>query len=98
LTIAAHYRLAPAAGPALESLAERLAAESGAALAVQGGKMVFELRPVGKDKGTVIAEFLDEAPFRGGMSVKVGAKPTEANAYLPDIDAVNAWLERLTAQ
>jgi len=121
LTVAAHYRLAPAAGLALESLAVRLAAESGAALTVQHGKMVFELRPVGKDKGTAIAEFLEDVPFRGrtpvflgddltdehgfsvvnrrgGLSVKVGAGPTEAMTRLPDVDAVRAWLERLTAR
>jgi len=120
LSVAAHYRLAPGAGPALGALVERLAAESGGVLAIQRGKMVFELRPAGKDKGTAIAEFLDEPPFRGrtpvfvgddltdeygfsvvnghgGVSVKVGDGPTEAVARLPDVDAVRAWLERLTA-
>jgi trehalose 6-phosphate phosphatase len=118
LTLAAHYRLAPAAGPALEALAERLAAQCGGVLAIQRGKMVFELRPAGKDKGTAIAEFLEEAPFRGrtpvflgddltdeygfsivngrgGVSVKVGEGPTEANSRLPDVDAVRTWLARL---
>lgn len=120
LTLAAHFRLAPAAGAALGALAERLVAESGGAFALQRGKMVFELRPAGKDKGTAIAEFLDEAPFRGrtpvflgddltdeygfsivngrgGVSVKVGDGPTEANARLPDVEAVRDWLARLAA-
>jgi trehalose 6-phosphate phosphatase len=118
LTLAAHYRLAPAVASALGALAERLAAESGGAFAIQRGKMVFELRPAGRDKGTAIAEFLDEVPFRGrmpvflgddltdeygfsivngrgGVSIKVGDGPTEANARLPDVDAVRTWLARL---
>ena len=81
LTVAAHYRLAPGAGPALGALAERLAAESGGVLAVQRGKMVFELRPAGKDKGTAIAEFLDEAPFRGRTPVFLGDDLTDEYGF-----------------
>jgi trehalose 6-phosphate phosphatase len=81
LTLAAHYRLAPGAGPALGALVERLAAESGGVLAIQRGKMVFELRPAGKDKGTAIAEFLDELPFRGRTPVFVGDDLTDEYGF-----------------
>lgn len=81
LSVAAHYRLAPDAGPALGALVERLAAASGGALALQRGKMVFELRPAGKDKGTAIAEFLDEAPFRGRTPVFVGDDLTDEYGF-----------------
>jgi trehalose 6-phosphate phosphatase len=81
LTLAAHYRLAPAAGAALGRLAGRLAAESGGTLAIQRGKMVFELRPAGKDKGTAIAEFLEEAPFRGRTPVFLGDDLTDEHGF-----------------
>ncbi|MGH8682155.1 MAG: trehalose-phosphatase [Burkholderiales bacterium] len=81
LTLAAHYRLAPQAEPKLAALAADLAAESGGALAVQRGKMVFELRPAGKDKGTAIAEFMDEAPFRGRTPVFVGDDLTDEYGF-----------------
>jgi trehalose 6-phosphate phosphatase len=81
LTLAAHYRLAPGAGSALGALVERLAAESGGALAIQRGKMVFELRPAGKDKGTAIAEFLDEAPFRDRIPVFLGDDLTDEYGF-----------------
>jgi trehalose 6-phosphate phosphatase len=118
LTIAIHFRLAPAAEPKLAALVAALAAESAGALAVQRGKMVFELLPAGRDKGTAIAEFMREPPFRGrtpvfvgddvtdeygfsivngmgGLSVKVGAGPTEARMRVSGVDAVRAWLGRL---
>jgi trehalose 6-phosphate phosphatase len=120
LTVAAHYRLAPAVEPQLEALVARLAMDSAGALTVQRGKRIFELLPAGKDKGTAIAEFMGEAPFRGrtplfigddltdeygfsivnglgGISVKVGEGSTEAQLRLPNVDAVRAWLDSLTA-
>jgi trehalose 6-phosphate phosphatase len=81
LTLAVHYRLAPQAETKLAALAAVLAAESGGALAVQRGKMVFELLPAGRDKGTAIAEFMDEAPFRGRMPVFLGDDVTDEYGF-----------------
>jgi trehalose 6-phosphate phosphatase len=81
LTLAVHYRLAPQAEPKLAALAAALAAESGGTLAVQRGKMVFELLPAGRDKGTAIAEFMDEAPFRGRMPVFLGDDVTDEYGF-----------------
>jgi len=81
LTLGAHYRLAPELEEKLGALVAELAAESGGALAVQRGKMVFELRPPGKDKGTAIAEFMQEAPFRGRTAVFVGDDLTDEYGF-----------------
>jgi trehalose 6-phosphate phosphatase len=82
--------------------------------------MVIELRPAGRDKGTAIAEFMGEPPFRGrtpvflgddvtdefgfgvvnglgGVTVKVGAGPSEARLRLAGVDAVRRVLGRLGA-
>jgi len=81
LTLALHYRLAPRAGPAAAALAERLAATSGGALALQRGKMVIELRPAGRDKGTAIAEFMAEDPFRDRTPVFLGDDLTDEYGF-----------------
>jgi len=77
LTLAVHYRLAPDAGRALAALAGRLVARPGSTLGIQPGKMVIELRPAGQDKGTAIAGFMDEAPFRGRIPVFLGDDVTD---------------------
>jgi trehalose 6-phosphate phosphatase len=77
LTLALHYRLAPHAREAAGALAESIAADSAGALAIQRGKMVVELKPAGKDKGTAIAEFMAETPFRGREPVFLGDDLTD---------------------
>src|SRR6266700_4094529 len=62
MNLALHYRSAP---------------ELGADFEMQAGKMVMEIKPSGKDKGTAIAEFLEEAPFRGRFPVFIGDDLTD---------------------
>lgn len=81
LTVAIHYRLAAHAEAAVTALAERLAARPGGTLAIQRGKMVVELRQAGKDKGTAIAEFMDEVPFRGRTPVFLGDDLTDEYGF-----------------
>jgi trehalose 6-phosphate phosphatase len=81
LTLALHFRLAPEAEGEVGALAARIAAESGGALAIQRGKMVVELKPAGKDKGTAIAEFMAEPPFRGREPVFVGDDLTDEYGF-----------------
>ena len=81
LTLALHYRGAPRAAAAARALAERLAARSGDALAFQRGKMVIELQPVGRDKGTAIAEFMTEPPFQGRRAVFLGDDLTDEHGF-----------------
>jgi trehalose 6-phosphate phosphatase len=120
LSIAVHYRLAPDTERDLATLAERLVARPASALVIQPGKMVLELRPAVRDKGTAIAEFMAEPPFRGrtpvflgddttdefgfgvvnglgGLTVKVGAGPSEARLRLAGVDAARAALGRLAS-
>ena len=72
LTLALHYRLAPHLAAYAHRLMLRLAAEGGAGLEVQFGKCVAELKPSGIDKGTAVAEYLAESPFRGRRPVFIG--------------------------
>ena len=77
VNLALHFRSAPGLRAEVLDAARRLAGESGGTFEVQLGKMVVELRPSGKDKGVAIAEFLDEAPFKGQMPVFVGDDLTD---------------------
>ncbi len=85
MTLALHYRLAPA----LRALAERemraAAAALGDAFELQSGKFVIEIKPSGKDKGSAIAEFAAEAPFAGRRPVFIGDDLTDE----PGFDLVN---------
>jgi trehalose 6-phosphate phosphatase len=77
MNLALHYRSAPELGATVHETLRRLVAELGDDFELQSGKMVMEIKPSGKDKGTAIAEFLAEAPFRGRLPVFIGDDLTD---------------------
>jgi trehalose 6-phosphate phosphatase len=80
LSLALHYRLAPAAEADCRRAAE--AAVAGRAdLVVARGKMVFEIRPAGSDKGGAVAAFMAEPPFAGRVPVFVGDDVTDEDGF-----------------
>jgi trehalose 6-phosphate phosphatase len=72
LTLALHYRLAPHLASYAHRLMGRLAEDASAGLEVQLGKRVAEVKPSGIDKGTAVAEYLLESPFKGRRPVFIG--------------------------
>jgi len=72
LTLALHYRLAPHLAAYAQRLMDRLADTAGVGLEVQRGKRVVEIKPSGIDKGTAVAEYLAESPFKGRPAVFIG--------------------------
>jgi trehalose 6-phosphate phosphatase len=84
-SIAVHYRLAPQAGAGLDALIATIVGRSRGALSIQPGKSVYEIRPAGRNKGTAIAEFMQEAPFRGRLPLFVGDDLTDEQGF----DVVN---------
>jgi trehalose 6-phosphate phosphatase len=79
-TVALHFRQAPGAGPAATAFAEALVTSLTGTM-LQKGKMVVEIRPAGEDKGSVIATFMTEAPFRGRIPVFVGDDVTDEAGF-----------------
>ncbi|KQQ45372.1 trehalose phosphatase [Duganella sp. Leaf126] len=74
--LALHYRLAPGLrGQCEQAMAAALAAAPGTVLL--HGKMVLELKPAATNKGSAVAEFLQEAPFKGRRPVFVGDDTTD---------------------
>ncbi len=72
LTLALHYRLAPQLAAYVHQLMSRLASSAGPGLELQRGKRVVEIKPAGIDKGTAVAEYLAEPPFKGRRPVFIG--------------------------
>jgi trehalose 6-phosphate phosphatase len=72
LTLALHYRQAPKLAAYVHRLMGRLALSAGPDLELQRGKRVVEIKPSGIDKGTAVAEYLSEPPFKGRQPVFIG--------------------------
>jgi trehalose 6-phosphate phosphatase len=81
-TLALHYRNAPAAAEEAGRVAAAAAAASDGALVLLQGKMVYELKPPGVDKGRAIAAFLDEPPFAGRAPVFAGDDVTDEAGFV----------------
>jgi trehalose 6-phosphate phosphatase len=81
LTLALHYRNAPHQQDAAAATAKAIAAASGGALTLLEGKMVFELKPPGYDKGQAIVAFMAESPFTGRRPVFAGDDVTDEAGF-----------------
>ncbi|MBR8227978.1 trehalose-phosphatase [Burkholderia vietnamiensis] len=79
--VALHYRNAADREPVAREAAERLVAEYADAYVLQPGKMVFEIKPKGVDKGRALAAFLDEPPFAGRVPLFAGDDLTDEKGF-----------------
>jgi len=77
---AIHYRLAPHARSACHLAAERTALAIG--MAIQHGKMVVELKPVGADKGSALRSFMGRSPFAGSRPLFIGDDLTDEHGFV----------------
>lgn len=80
LTLALHYRQAPALAAWLHRLLAAWIAEVDD-LQLQKGKRVLEIKPAGFDKGSAIAEFMAEVPFRNRVPVFIGDDVTDEHGF-----------------
>ena len=76
VAIAVHYRADPQLGPVIGSALDEIVA-SHDGLHVQPGKMVFEVRPAGVDKGRAVATLMQTAPFAGRRPLAIGDDLTD---------------------
>ncbi|NIF88438.1 trehalose-phosphatase [Burkholderia sp. Cy-637] len=79
--VALHFRNAPEREGVAREAAERLVAEYPDAYVLQPGKMVFEIKPKGVDKGRAISAFLGEPPFAGRRPVFAGDDLTDEKGF-----------------
>ena len=81
LTLAVHFRLAPDAEHRVRQLLEAALRDADGDLGLQAGKMVLEVKPSGRNKGTAIADFMAEKPFAGRVPVFVGDDVTDEYGF-----------------
>jgi trehalose 6-phosphate phosphatase len=80
LSVGLHFRRAPEWTNACRALAEEVALATG--LHIQPGKMLYELRPGGADKGTAVAQLMKSAPMAGGLPIFVGDDLTDEEGMM----------------
>ncbi len=81
-SLALHYRLLPAMEAQVQRFLSATIAEDHPSLELTRGKMVFEVKPQGVNKGTAIQGFMAEAPFRGRRPIFVGDDATDEDGFL----------------
>jgi trehalose 6-phosphate phosphatase len=81
LTLALHFRRAPTRRAECRRAVDRALAKGSGALHVLEGKMVYEIKPTGVDKGKAIAAFLGEPPFAGRVPVFAGDDVTDEDGF-----------------
>lgn len=79
ISVGLHFRGAPQWGGQAQELAERLARSLG--LALQPGKMLYELRPGGADKGSAVHHLMRSAPMADGTPVFIGDDVTDEEGF-----------------
>lgn len=77
--VALHYRQAPEAEEACRALAAQLAQRDGVAL--QTGKMVFELRAAGHDKGTALEALMADPKMHATRPIFIGDDDTDEAGF-----------------
>lgn len=102
LSLALHYRKAPGLEGAVHAFLGELVDGADQNLHLQPGKMVCELRPTGRDKGTAIRDFLAQAPFAGRQPVFAGDDMTDEFGFAAvnslDGMSIKVGMERSTAR
>ncbi len=79
-TVAIHYRQAPELGEACLRAIEEILADHPEYSLIEG-KMVYEARPIGFDKGAALRAFMQEEPFRGRTPIFIGDDTTDEDAF-----------------
>jgi trehalose 6-phosphate phosphatase len=65
----------------VHAVLHKAAQHLGEGVEMQGGKMVAELKPSGRDKGIAIQEFMAEVPFKGRVPVFLGDDLTDEDGF-----------------
>lgn len=80
-SVALHYRNRPAVAAELEEAIARIIAPRARSLTVLPGRMVFEVKHRGHDKGAAVRAFMQEPPFAGRTPVFFGDDVTDEAGF-----------------
>ena len=81
LTLALHYRMAAEHRETAAELVRNIVQADPDNFVLLEGKMVFELKPPGFDKGRAIADFMMEKPFQGRRPIFAGDDVTDEAGF-----------------
>ena len=79
-SIAVHYRLAPQIGPDLQIALEQIVTDY-PGLSLLPGRLVFEVKRAGCDKGVAVRQFMAAPGFAGRTPVFIGDDVTDEAAF-----------------
>ena len=79
--VAVHYRQGPRHEDFFRNLCETLVAGQESRFEVLPGRMVFEIRPRGVNKGRAVERLMEGEPFRGRRPVFVGDDITDEDGF-----------------
>jgi len=79
ISVGLHFRGAPQWGLEAGDIAADLAQRLG--LSVQPGKMLYELRPGGADKGSAVQTLMQQAPMQNGIPIFIGDDVTDEEGF-----------------
>jgi len=80
-TFAVHFRQVPHLADEVRMFLQDLVRQGAGEYCLQPGKMVMEVRPASRDKGTAVSEFMREPPFTGRLPVFIGDDVTDEQAF-----------------
>lgn len=80
-SVALHYRNSPSIAPELEAEIARIVAQDSRHLTVLPGRMVFEVKRRGHDKGGAVRLFMAGVPFAGRVPVFLGDDVTDEAGF-----------------
>jgi trehalose 6-phosphate phosphatase len=80
-TLAVHFRMAPQYEQIAREAIIDIAKSLGSNYHIQGGKMLFEIKPRGFSKATAIQAFMKESPFNGRRPVFAGDDLTDQDGF-----------------
>ena len=81
VSLALHYRRVPELADFAQRTMREALPQFDGQYTLQLGKSVVEMKPVGKDKGLAVLEFLEEPPFAGRTPVFVGDDETDEYGF-----------------
>ncbi|MEP7329192.1 MAG: trehalose-phosphatase [Betaproteobacteria bacterium] len=88
-TMALHYRATPQLASHVHQTMRRSMHDNDG-FELLPGRMLLEVRPEGRDKGTSIADFMAEPPFAGRVPVFVGDDKTDEHGF-DAVEKLGGW-------
>jgi len=89
-SMALHFRRAPQLAETVRARITQIRDQHAADFVLQAGKMVWELRPAGANKGTAIEAFMQNEPFKDRLPIFIGDDLTDEFGFRT-VNELGGW-------